>query len=66
VALARDSVMNVSQLLTLDCSFSIELAGILPSRLQHSMDDGLRMVPASLGDPFCQNGLVSRAFLFLT
>ena len=42
--LARDSVVNVSQLLTLDCGFLTEQAGALPSRLQRSVDEGLRMV----------------------
>ena len=42
--LARDSVVNVSQLLTLDRSFLIELAGKLPPRVQLAVDEGLRMV----------------------
>lgn len=42
--LARDSVVNVSQLLTLDRSFLTELAGTLPPGLQHSVDEGLRIV----------------------
>lgn len=42
--LSRDSVVNVSQLLTLDRSFLAEQAGTLPPRLQHSVDEGLRMV----------------------
>jgi mRNA interferase MazF len=42
--LARDSVVNVSQLLTLDRSFLTELAGALPARLQRSVDEGLRTV----------------------
>ncbi len=42
--LARDSVVNVSQLLTLDRTFLTELAGTLPPRLQRSVDDGLRTV----------------------
>ena len=44
VGLARDSVVNVSQLLTLDRSFLTEHAGTLPSRLQRLVDDGLRTV----------------------
>ena len=44
VGLARDSVVNVSQLLTLDRRFLTKLAGTLPSRLQRSVDEGLRMV----------------------
>ena len=42
--LPRDSVVNVSQLLTLDRSFLTELAGTLPLRLQGSVDEGLRTV----------------------
>ena len=42
--LPRDSVLNVSQLLTLDRSFLTELAGALPPRLQRSVDEGLRTV----------------------
>ena len=42
--LPRDSVANVSQLLTLDRSFLTEHAGTLPPRLQRSVDDGLRTV----------------------
>lgn len=42
--LARDSVVNVSQLLTLDRDFLSEHAGTLPPRLQRSVDDGLRTV----------------------
>jgi mRNA interferase MazF len=40
--LPRDSVVNVSQLLTLDRSFLTEHAGTLPPRLQRSVDEGLR------------------------
>jgi len=42
--LTRDSVINVSQLLTLDRSFLTEHAGTLPPRLQRSVDEGLRTV----------------------
>lgn len=42
--LARDSVLNVSQLMTIDRSFLTELAGVLPPRLRRSVDDGLRRV----------------------
>ena len=42
--LLRDSVVNVSQLLTLDRSFLTEHAGTLPPRLQRSVDEGLRTV----------------------
>ena len=41
--LARDSVVNVSQLLTLDRNFLTENAGTLPPRLQRAVDDGLRL-----------------------
>ena len=43
VGLPRDSVVNVSQLLTLDGSFLTEHAGTLPPRLQRSVDEGLRL-----------------------
>ncbi len=42
--LPRDSVVNVSQLLTLHRKFLTEHAGTLPARLQRSVDDGLRTV----------------------
>jgi len=42
--LARDSVVNVSQLQTLDRGFLTEHAGTLPPRLQRLVDQGLRMV----------------------
>ena len=42
--LARDSVVNVSQVLTLDRSFLSEQAGALPPRLQRVVDQGLRLV----------------------
>jgi mRNA interferase MazF len=42
--LPRESVVNVSQLLTLERSFLTEQAGTLPPRLQHAVDEGLRMV----------------------
>ena len=42
--LPKDSVVNVFQLLTLDRSFLTEPAGILPHRLQSSVDAGLRSV----------------------
>lgn len=44
VGLPRDSVVNVSQLLTLDRGFLTEHAGTLPSRLQRLVDEGLRTV----------------------
>jgi mRNA interferase MazF len=42
--LSRDSVVNVSQLLTLDRGFLTEQAGALPPHLQHLVDKGLRLV----------------------
>lgn len=44
VGLIRDSVVNVSQILTLDRSFLTEHAGTLPPRLQRYVDEGLQMV----------------------
>lgn len=44
VGLSRDSVVNVSQILTLDRSLLTEHAGTLTSRLQRAVDDGLRLV----------------------
>lgn len=42
--LVRDSVVNVSQLLTLDRSFLIEFAGALTPGLQRKVDLGIRLV----------------------
>jgi mRNA interferase MazF len=42
--LPRDSVVNVSQLLTLNRSFLTEHAGTLSPRQQRSVDEGLRTV----------------------
>lgn len=42
--LLRDSVVNVSQLLTLDRTFLTEYAGVLPPRFQRAVDEGLRAV----------------------
>ena len=42
--LPRDSVANVSQLLTLDRGFLTVHAGTLPARLQGSVEAGLRAV----------------------
>lgn len=42
--LPRDSVVNVSQLLTLDRLFLSEQVGALPPRLQAAVDAGLRLV----------------------
>ena len=42
--LPRDSVVNVSQALTLDREFLTRHAGTLPPRLQGAVDAGLRLV----------------------
>jgi mRNA interferase MazF len=42
--LPHDSVINVSQLLTLDRVFLGEYASTLPARLQSAVDAGLRLV----------------------
>jgi mRNA interferase MazF len=42
--LPRDSVVNLSQLLTLDRSILTEHAGTLAPRQQNSVDEGLRLV----------------------
>lgn len=44
--LPRDSVANVSQILTLDRDFLTERAGHIPSGLLHDVDAGLRLVLA--------------------
>lgn len=42
--LPRDSVLNVSQLLTVDRGFLVECVGALPPRLQRAVDEGLRTI----------------------
>lgn len=42
--LPRDSVVNVSQVLTLDREFLTVRAGVLPARLRTRVDAGLRLV----------------------
>jgi mRNA interferase MazF len=42
--LTRESVVNLSQLLTLDRSYLTESAGTLPARLQRLVDEGLRTI----------------------
>ena len=42
--LARDSVINVSQLITLDRSYLTERVGKLSAKLVAALDDGLRLV----------------------
>ncbi|WP_413201106.1 type II toxin-antitoxin system PemK/MazF family toxin, partial [Nostoc piscinale] len=39
-----DSVVNVSQLLTIDKSFLVEQVGALPDYLQEEVDEGLRTI----------------------
>jgi mRNA interferase MazF len=41
--LPRDSVVNVSQLMTLDRSYLTERVGILPIRLRAALDNSLRL-----------------------
>lgn len=42
--LSRDSVANVSQILTVDKAFLVECIGSLPNDLQEEIDDGLRTI----------------------
>ncbi len=42
--LPKDSVANVSQVITLDRTFLTERCGRLPAHLMKSIDDGLRLV----------------------
>ncbi len=42
--LPKESVANVSQVLTLDKSFLVERIGSLPNHLQEAIDEGLRLV----------------------
>jgi mRNA interferase MazF len=42
--LSRDSVANVSQVLTVDKTFLVERIGSLPNDLQEEIDDGLRTI----------------------
>jgi len=42
--LPRDSVANVSQILTLDKTFLVERIGSLPDSLQEQVDEGLRTI----------------------
>ena len=43
-ALPSDSVINVSQILTIDISLLTEIASRLPAESMNSVDDGLRLV----------------------
>ncbi len=42
--LLRDSVANVSQILTVDKTFLVERIGTLPDYLQEEIDEGLRTI----------------------
>jgi mRNA interferase MazF len=42
--LPKDSVANVSQILTVDKTFLVERVGVLPESLQEEIDEGLRAV----------------------
>jgi mRNA interferase MazF len=42
--LSRDSVVNVSQLMTLDRVYLTERIGAAPQRLQRAIDEGLRTI----------------------
>ena len=42
--LPKDSVANVSQVITVDKSFLSKRSGQLPSRVMKALDDGLRLV----------------------
>ena len=44
--LRKDSVVNVSQIVTLNKSALMERVGLLPSRLRAKVDEGLRLVLA--------------------
>ncbi len=42
--LPRDSVANVSQILTIDKTFLVERIGSIPNYLQEEVDEGLRII----------------------
>ena len=42
--LPKDSVANVSQIITLDRTFLAEKCGRMPSRVMRAVDDGIRLV----------------------
>jgi len=42
--LPKDSVANVSQIITLDRTFLTEKGGRMPSRIMKAVDDGIRLV----------------------
>ena len=43
-SLPKDSVVNVSQIITLDKTFLVERVGTLPDYLQEEVDEGLRII----------------------
>jgi mRNA interferase MazF len=44
IGLPKDSVANVSQVLTIDKTFLVEHVGTLPEHLQEEVDEGLRTI----------------------
>ncbi len=42
--LPKDSVINISQIITIDKSFLTEKAGELSSKIIHKMDEGLKLI----------------------
>jgi len=42
--LPKDSVANVSQIITLDRTFLTEKSGRIPTRIMRAVDDGIRLV----------------------
>jgi len=42
--LPKDSVANVSQIITLDRTFFTEKSGRIPTRIMRAVDDGIRLV----------------------
>jgi mRNA interferase MazF len=42
--LPKDSVANISQIITMDRTFLTEKCGRLPSRIMKAVDDGIRLV----------------------
>jgi len=44
VGLSKPSVVNVSQIITVDKSFLTQRVGRIPPRLQAAVDDGIRLV----------------------
>ena len=44
IGLSKDSVVNVSQIFTVDKTFLVERIGALPEHLQEEVDEGLRTI----------------------